>query len=215
MLDAETEVVPAFLPGRERRITEALVPSITRMAAQFVPPLLARAGTLDFALFGHSMGALVSFELALALSAAKRPPRLLVVSGAPAPHLPRTVSATYHLPEPDFIRHVSAMGGTMTGVFDDPNLRDLLLPILRSDFEACDTYRLEREVRLEVPVLVLGGDSDPQVLAGDLHRWQDIAGASVTVRVFPGDHFFLRDHLGAALGLVDEHLRLADPLPRE
>jgi medium-chain acyl-[acyl-carrier-protein] hydrolase len=194
-------VVPAALPGRGRRIAEPLVPSITDVADRLLQPALRRApGAV--ALFGHSMGALIAFELAHRLAAAGRPPALLVVSGSPAPESHPYASRTHKLSDEDFVESVRTLGGMPDGLLDAPEMRELLLPILRSDYAAAEMYRCPQRPVLDVPVLILGGDSDPLVNCTELDLWREVTRGPTEVRVFGGGHFFVVDRLDDVLAEV-------------
>lgn len=189
------EIVAAALPGRERRIAEPLVLSIDRLADLLAGPVRDRAGDLPIVLFGHSMGALVAFELAHRLIEVGRPPALLVVSGAQPPQLRSSAPKVHGLPDDEFLSYVSTLEGTPAGVLDVPDLRELLLPVLRADFQACETYTLADRPRLDLPILVLGGDEDPRVPVNELFLWSELTSGQSDVVLFDGGHFFVLEQL--------------------
>lgn len=190
-LGPDVEVVPVHLPGRESRLAEPPEPDIRRMAARLAEPLARRAAGLPYALFGHSMGALLGYELTHALRALGSAPTLLIASGASAPSLPIVTDRPVHLmPEGELIGHVSELAGTPRGVLSHQDLLEMVLPALRADFAACETYVHEARPPLSVPLLVLGGSADPGVPVDSLERWRDHTSGPTTVRVWPGGHFF-------------------------
>lgn len=201
LLAPEVDVVPIELPGRESRYKELPQRSVFDLVADLIDPLSERIG-LDFAIFGHSMGALVGYELTRALASRGTPPRHLFVSGLAAPHLGPTRRDVHLLPEPDLLAVMEELEGTSPEVLAHPELVQLLLPALRADFEVCETYRHPHDAALPVPITVLGGLRDPSVSVREMRAWQDLTSAGFEARFFPGGHFYLhtrRDEIIAAL----------------
>jgi len=184
-------VIPVELPGRGRRLSEpphTRLSSLVESAAEALIPYLDH----PFAFFGHSMGALLSFELARFLrDCCGRSPVHLFLSGSGAPHLPHPEQPISELPEPEFIQRLRELNGTEEAILACPELRELLLPILRADFAICETYRYLPGEPLDCPISVFGGLSDPFVGRADLEPWKVHTRAAFRVRLFPGDHFFL------------------------
>lgn len=208
-LPARVELCCVQLPGRESRLRE---PPFVR-----VPPLLdaleeALAPELDrpFAFFGHSMGTIVAFELAHRLRERGGPePRLLVMSGRQAPHLPDD-DPVHGLPDDELIARLRAYRGTPPEVLAHPELMALVLPTLRADFELVETYRPpEGRPPLAQPITVFGGEEDEDASAEELAAWGELTTGRCAVRTFPGGHFFVheeRDAVLAALGAALEPL---------
>ncbi|MFH9296750.1 thioesterase II family protein [Streptomyces sp. NPDC017520] len=196
------DVAPVSLPGRERRISEPSFRSVTGLAWDLVAPTIARAGRTAFALLGHSMGAIIAFELAHKLTAAGRPPDLLIVSGEAAPQLPSRAPAVGGLSDSEFLDAVRAQGGMPDGLLDDPSFRELLVGVLRADYWACENYRFAPQPRLDVPMLVLGGDRDPGASLSELASWGELSSAPTVIRTFEGGHFFVVDRLTEVIAVV-------------
>ncbi|GAA2386895.1 thioesterase II family protein [Streptomyces viridochromogenes] len=201
------EVIPAQLPGREARFAEPAERSMATLVERLVEPLGERAGSVPFAFFGHSMGALLGYELTRRLTALGRPPLLLGASGCVAPQLQRPERAVYGLSDDEFLQHIRKLEGTPSEILDDPSLRDLLLPVLRDDFIACETYVYEEHPPLGTALAVFGGDADPGVPADQLASWGDLTEARTVVKIFPGGHFYLADQLGALVSALVAELR--------
>lgn len=185
------EVCPVQLPGRENRLREApytnLVP-LVRDAAQALGPYLDR----PFAFFGHSMGALISFELTRHLRREGLPlPIQLFLAGRHAPHLPERDNVTYNLPDAELIEEIKCLQGTPAEVLEHPELMQLILPLLRADFEVCQTHQFEHGPPLDCPVTVFGGLQDKEVPREDLQGWAEHTTGASTLRMLPGDHFFV------------------------
>lgn len=199
----DVEVVPVHLPGRESRFAEPPAVSAAELADRLAGPLLERADR-PFALFGHSMGALLAYELTHELLRRGRPPGRLLVSAYPAPHLSRPGSAdTVHsLPDQLLVEHVRAHRGTAGEVLDHPELLELLLPAIRADYALCETYRFADRPPLPVPVTVLGGADDPGVGEEELRAWARLTTAGCTVEILPGGHFYLHGQLDAVAAVL-------------
>lgn len=190
------------LPGRETRLREA---PFTRMAA-LVAALAEAAAPLaagPYALFGHSMGALVAFELARALRRAGAPaPRCLFVSGRRAPQLPDPEPPLHPLADGPFVgAMVRRYNAIPRVILEDVELLRLFLPTLRADFELIETYAYADEAPLACPIVALGGQDDVRARGADLEAWRAHTTASFRARQLPGGHFYLQDERAA---LIDE-----------
>jgi medium-chain acyl-[acyl-carrier-protein] hydrolase len=198
-LPPEIEVCPVQLPGRESRWREApltLCGPLLEGVARALEPALDR----PFALFGHSLGALLAFELARYLRRhAGVAPRRLFVSAHRAPHLPRSGVPFHVLPDAAFVEHVRRLGGTPAEVFEQPALRRLVVSLLRADLALCETYVYRAEAPLTCPIVACGAVQDRLVRPPELAAWRRHTRGPFALRLFPGDHFFVR---GAAAPLL-------------
>lgn len=190
-LPAEIDVCPVQLPGREQRLAEAPATRMEPLVAAIAPALLPYLDR-PFAFFGHSMGALLGFELARALRRDHgRLPALLVVSGHRAAHLPDPHPPAHALPKAELLAELRRLNGTSREVLDHPELLEIILPILRADFAVCETYSYQSEPSLECPIVAFGGLEDRDVTREEVASWREQTSAGFTLRMFPGDHFFL------------------------
>jgi medium-chain acyl-[acyl-carrier-protein] hydrolase len=191
-LPPSVEVCAVQLPGRGNRLMEPPFTSITDAVAHLTAafaPLLDR----PLVLFGHSMGALISFELARSLRRTYGvEPRHLFVSGRRAPHIPRTRPPIDQLPDPELIEELQRLNGTPREVLDNEELMQLMLPTIRADFALVRSYRYEPDAPLACPITALGGLQDEDVPREQLEAWREHTAAACTVRMFAGDHFFLQ-----------------------
>jgi len=153
--------------------------------------LLPRVPTGPLALYGHSMGALVVYELARALTAAGTPPVHLFVSGRRAPHLPARRPPVHHLPDEEFLAAVEGMGPVASA---SPKLRDYAIRVTRADLELSEEYSHLPVPRLRCPLTVFHGTEDPYVTAAEATAWKELTDNDFTIHTFPGDHFFHQRH---------------------
>lgn len=191
LLTPEIDVCPVLLPGRESRRRETPI----RRAAELIEPMFdALLPLVDrpYALFGHSMGTILAFELARRFSTRHwRRPTTLIVSGRRAPHLPARRPAYWALPEEEFLASIAALNGTPAAMLDQPDLRQLFLPALRADFELTERYTPPSGSPLNCAIEVFFGADDPEINIDEATAWQRWTTGSCVVRPFPGDHFYL------------------------
>jgi medium-chain acyl-[acyl-carrier-protein] hydrolase len=201
------EMCPIQLPGRGTRIREPAHTSLDQLVQDLAPaitPLLDK----PFAFFGHSMGAMISYELARALRRAGASlPVMLFVSGRGAPHLPDPRPQTYDLPEEEFIQELRNLNGTPREVLDHPELMKLMIPLLRADFSVCQTYVYTGEPPLDCPIIVLGGLDDHEVERPLLEPWREHTTAAFELTMLAGDHFFLHSNSAPIQQIISRELR--------
>jgi medium-chain acyl-[acyl-carrier-protein] hydrolase len=201
------DVRPIQLPGREARLRE---PAYHRMSDLIGPLLDGVAPQLDrpYAVFGHSMGAAIGFELArLAGARGLPPPVRLLVSGRRAPHLPARRAAYDGLDDEAFLRSVFELGGTPSEVVQQRELLQLFLPTMRADFLLNDSYEPLPGPRLSCPISAFVGDSDAEASPAEVAGWAQVTTGPCSARVFPGGHFYLKEQQAEVLAAVTEALR--------
>ncbi len=190
-LPASIEVCPIQLPGRENRLREPPyihMEPLVRALCQALQPYL----NMPYAFFGHSMGALVSFELARTLVCQNGlGPVHLFVSGHAAPQIPPTTLCIHQLPEPEFIAELGRLNGTPSKVLQNVELMEFFLPALRADLAVNETYTYTSATRLDCPISAYGGLQDCVVGADGLAAWRDQTRGTFKLCMFSGDHFFL------------------------
>ncbi|MDV9187430.1 alpha/beta fold hydrolase [Streptomyces sp. SR27] len=197
------EVVPVYLPGHGLRMAEPPERSVARLGERLTGPVARRADELPYVLFGHSMGALLAYELGLALQDGPRPPAAVIVSGSVPPHVPRRTEPMHLLPDGEFLDRIGALGGIPPELLAEDEWLELILPVLRADFEAAETYRTQNVLSPGVRLIALGGADDPAAPPAEVERWREL-GSEVTVRIFPGTHFFPFESTAEVLGLVSD-----------
>ena len=207
LLPAGVEVCPIRLPGREHRLREHPITSIATMVDVLAPALQDHLD-VPFAFFGHSMGALIAYETVRRLLATGAgTPVVLLVSGRQAPHLAPTRPAIHPLPDDTFIEKIRELSGTPPEVLEHPELMELLIPLLRSDFKLVETYRELDGPKLACPVVALGGREDKQVPPESIEAWRRTTLGPFTRYMLPGHHFFVSSAREQLLGLIAEELR--------
>ena len=192
-LPEHIEAIAVQYPGREDRFPEPCVPDPPDLAdplPEALVPLLDR----PTALFGHSLGAALGHEIALRLQRRAAPPAHLFVSAQPAPH--HLQPGTIHLAGDDaLLAELRRVGGVAGGLLDDPELRAIVLPAVRADYRAIETYRPVPVPPLDCPVTAFVGTEDPDATIAQARDWAGYTAASFELRVWPGGHFYLSDHL--------------------
>jgi medium-chain acyl-[acyl-carrier-protein] hydrolase len=191
-LPTDVDVVALQLPGRDARRRDRPLGHIADMVAA-VRPVIEDATDLPYALFGHSMGALLAYELTVALEAGGgRPPAHLFVSARRPPDDVDGGRPIGDLPDAEFLDQLQLRyGGVPDIVRREPELLALLLPVLRADVRAIESYRPLTGRPVQCPLDVYGGLDDRHPEPGQLAGWQRLAECDVRFRLFPGDHFFL------------------------
>ena len=205
------EVCGVQPPGRGSRVTErpfAEAGPLVRAASDALLPYL----DLPYAFFGHSMGALVAFETAREYRRRGLPgPARLFVSGRRAPQLPRADPPTHELPEAEFTEELRRLNGTPQEVLNNTELMKLMIPLLRADFSVTATYRYTPEPPLECPITAYGGLADEDAGREQLEPWREQTAAEFTLRVLPGDHFFLHSQQPLLLRTLAQELERLTP----
>ncbi|MGK4580324.1 thioesterase II family protein [Kitasatospora sp. HPMI-4] len=205
-LDDTIEVCPVELPGRQSRWRDQAFahsePLVDGLASAITDEL-----DVPYALFGHSMGSLLAYELARTLRRRGLPePRALFVSGGPAPQLPREQPGVHDRSDDVVVEKLRMLGGLPEEVYAEPELLEVLLPAIRADFSVCETYRHRPEPPLGCPVVAFAGAEDAEVPPARMEPWREQTTAGFEMHVLPGDHFFVRSSQAAVLETVQATL---------
>ena len=212
-LPQSVDLCPVQFPGREHRLKEPPftgLSDLVRSIRQALAPYMDK----PFVFYGHSMGGLIGFELIRLLRKEGGPqPLHFFVSGCRGPHVIDRERITYNLPEPELLEELRTLNGTPEEVLENPELIQVLLPILRADFEVVETYDYSVERPLSVPISVFGGLQDKKIELHHLEAWSEHTTASCSVRMLLGDHFFLRTAQQDLLRVIArELLTIADSI---
>jgi surfactin synthase thioesterase subunit len=210
-LPHDVEVCAIQLPGRESRMPETPYDSLPDL----VPPLSAAIEPLldrPYLTFGHSLGALVSFELARYLRRAGAPaPDHMFVSASAAPQVGRDDEVIHRLPDDEFLAAVERLNGIAPEILALPDLLELLLPLLRADCTVSEVYRYLPEPPLSCPMTAFHGVADPSVRRDDMAAWAGQTTGPFRLREMPGDHFYLRAERGRLLADITSVLAERTP----
>jgi medium-chain acyl-[acyl-carrier-protein] hydrolase len=186
------EVCPIQLPGREGRIFEPAFTQVDALVAaltQHLSPFLDR----PYALYGHSMGALIAFELAQAIANDDRlpNPERIFVAAHRAPQLPLQRAPLSDLSAEAFVDKLKQYGGFDDEILNNAEMMELLLPTLRADFTLCESYQYKPSPKLQYPIHVFAGVEDQQTAVESTYAWDQHSDVSVDSTLFTGGHFFL------------------------
>ncbi|MBB4689015.1 thioesterase II family protein [Amycolatopsis jiangsuensis] len=200
----EAEVVAIQYPGRQDRRGERCLDDVGAMADAIAEDL-RQWSDLPLVLFGHSMGATVGYEVARRMQAQGRPPAGLFASACRAPSAHR-IEYVHQRDDEGLIAALKELSGTDAGVFGNEELLRMVLPAIRGDYTAVETYRHRTGVEPACPLQVLTGDADPVTTLAEADAWRRHTTGECAVEVFPGGHFYLHHQLPAVLEVVAARL---------
>jgi medium-chain acyl-[acyl-carrier-protein] hydrolase len=205
-LPPDIEILAVQLPGRGPRIAEPTISRLTPLLDALQAALADQAG-VPWAFFGHSMGALVAFELTRALVRSGGPaPVHLFLSGHESPQHIKVSVPIGSMSDEALIAKLLRYDGTPQEILREPELLQLILPPIRADFELLESWRHVPEAPLDVPVTVLGGKEDTTVSADMLEGWRDHVAGPFSHHQFPGGHFFIHTEEIAVLDVISRVL---------
>lgn len=205
-LPSDVEVCLVQLPGRGSRIREKPFTSLSALVQTLVPILQPHLD-IPFAFFGHSMGALLGFEVARQLRRQVNPiPIHLFACSSSAPQRP-ILNPIHTLPEAAFVAELSHRYNAIPQpVLQNSELMQLFLPVLRADLTMLETYVYTNEKPLDCPITVFGGLQDSATSSLNLAEWREQTGSFFTLRMFPGDHFFLHNDKLPFLQVLSQYM---------
>lgn len=207
-LPAEVELLAVRLPGRQTRIGERPYDDwdeLLHWLGQVVSAVVDR----PFALFGHSLGAMMAYELTRRLTAgASAAPHRILLAGCRAPDVPLLLPAIHRLPDDEFTRNLSLVANAPPEVLADRRMMRFVRPLMRADLTLAETWPPVAPTRVQVPATAFAGRDDTVAPPWSTHRWSRFVG-SFTIYVLAGDHFFIRSGDGAFLELLAAELTAA------
>lgn len=184
------EIIPLDLPGRGSRIREKPLTNVQSMVDDIFEQIKSGLAK-SYVIYGHSMGSLIGYLLVKKILAAKlNPPLHLFVTGRGGPSTKRNEPPYYLLPYDEFIQKLREMQGSPTQILDDPDSMEFFEPIIRADFQCVETYNYEKNEPFNIPITCMFG-SDEDVKYEEALTWQLETTATLTVKEFPGEHFFI------------------------
>lgn len=204
-LAPEVEVLAVQYPGRQDRRHEPVVDTIPDLA-DLIFDALRHLDDRPLALLGHSMGAVIGYEVALRMRDAELPaPTRLFASGRRAPSRDRA-EHVYQASDAEIVAELRTLGGIDAAMLADPEVLAMILPTVRGDYRAVETYRHDPGRRLDCPVTVLTGDRDPRVSMDEARAWAEHTTGPTDVHVLPGGHFFVADQRDRVLEILRQEL---------
>ncbi|ALB42313.1 MULTISPECIES: thioesterase II family protein [Nostocales] len=206
-LPSNVEVCAIELPGRENRIKEKPISNLEILTENLVDVLLQHLDK-PFAIFGHSMGSLIAYDLARKLRQRNVNPVYVFLSGRPAPNIPELYPPLHLLPNAEFIEKLTNVYSAIPEVvLQDQELMELFLPTLRADMTLVETYIHSQVEPLDCPIFALGGLEDPEASYDNLVSWRDYTRSSFSIEMFPGGHFYLNENRQALLQFMSQTLK--------
>ncbi|MFI9379847.1 thioesterase II family protein [Kutzneria sp. NPDC052558] len=192
-LSGHAQVLAVQYPGRQERAGEPCLTSIAELSDRAADDLAGWTDGRPLVFFGHSMGAIVAYEVALRLATE---PAALYASGRRAPSRSGDENIVI-TDERSLVAELLELGGTADSVLAEPALLRMPAPVMRADYQAIQAYRHRPVDRLRCPVTVVYGTEDPRVTDADAEAWAEHTAGTTALRTFPGGHFYLREHRAA------------------
>jgi medium-chain acyl-[acyl-carrier-protein] hydrolase len=209
LFGSTVEVCPIQLPGRENRFSEPAFKEVQTLA-QALASQLQLYSDKPFVMYGHSMGALVAFELTRVLQAnGMAMPEALILGAHRAAHLPRTRETLYNLDDKTFIERLQRFGGFPEEVLASADLLQFLMPTLKADFTLCDTYVYTEQEPLNCPIHIFSGAADPEAPPAVMEDWRQHSSVDAHMHVFQAGHFFIRSDLDSVVDTLKTILPLS------
>jgi surfactin synthase thioesterase subunit len=204
-LSSVAEVLAVQYPGRQDRLAEPSPRDIATLADQVYDALREHLRARPSTLFGHSMGAVVAFEVARRFEAEGGELAHLFASGRRAPSRVRDEDV-HRRDDEGIVAELKSLAGTESALLGDEEFLRMILPAIRSDYTAIETYRCAPGAVVRTPISVLTGDADPKTSLEEARDWRRHTSGSFDLQVFPGGHFYLTAQSAAVLGVLREHL---------
>jgi surfactin synthase thioesterase subunit len=199
------DVVAIQYPGRQDRRTETPINDLGELADR-VHTVLRRQPELPVTIFGHSLGAIIGFEVARRLEADGHAAVRLFASGRRAPSTHRD-EKVHRLDDAGILAEVRKMNGTASSVLGDDEMMRAVLPALRADYQAAETYTCAADIKVVCPITALTGDNDPKTTVEEADAWARHTSGAFDMQVFSGGHFFLTEQADQVIKLLDRHFQ--------
>ncbi|NDI34040.1 thioesterase II family protein [Chengkuizengella sediminis] len=206
------EIVPIELAGRGTRMGESFYENLNEAVEDVYKKISGQLNSTPYALFGHSMGSKIAYELYYKLiNMNHNEPEMIFFSGSSAPHSKNTDKKQVHLlPNNEFKRNVLELGGTSEEIFDNSQLAELFVPIIRADYKIVETYQYkQKQNKINCKTVVLYGSHDKYI--DIIKEWDELTYQPSDYHFINGGHFFIQDHLEKTIKAVESHLYINNP----
>ncbi|OYD09090.1 thioesterase II family protein [Paludifilum halophilum] len=205
-IDRRIELHPVELPGRGRRFAEPLCRQIDPLTEDIYNRIQGELDGTPFSLFGHSMGALLIYEVIRKIRAEKgEEPVHAFFSGRFPPHV-RDGKVYHKLPDESFKKAILALGGTPREFIENREMIKLFLPVLRADFQVLETYVFQESEPMDRDISILYGQEDTDTPVGDLNEWQRYTKGNCRFYDYPGGHFFINEQTESIVRMINRTL---------
>lgn len=203
-LHQSINLVPVELAGRGMRLGDEVYATLTEAVNDVYCQISAQLANGPFAFFGHSMGSLIVFELIYEIMhRGGFQPEHVFFSGRRAPHFQDKEKLTYLLPEEEFKQELLRLGGTPPIFFENKELCDLFIPLIRTDYKLLDTYEFrDKERKIDCGISVLSGKEDT-ISYSELIGWENYCTGKCEIIHFDGGHFFINDEVERITDLIN------------
>ncbi|MBS4536684.1 thioesterase [Clostridium sp. D2Q-14] len=206
-LDSSIELYPIELKGRGKRFDKGFYENLEEAVDDIFNNIKDKIDNTDYAIYGHSMGSLLAYELYYKIKKmGYLKPKHIFFSGYKAPSIIRTKENIYDLPDYDFIKKVMELGGTPEEVFNNKELLEVFLPVIRNDFKILENYNYkEREDKIECDVSILYGNQEAINLE-DVLLWKNHVSSGFKIYNLEGNHFFINKNVKNISNIINSTL---------
>ena len=206
-LDNRIRLCPIELAGRGRRLKEPFYNSFEE-AVDDIYGMIGELTEFPYALFGHSMGGALAYELAFKIKYNnQRQPMHIFISGRRPPHVNRDEKLLHLLPFEEFKEEILKLGGTPRELFENKELWDIFLPVLRADYKIIEGYEYKPyNFKLECGLTVLAGELDDESGLRHMTEWQRYSESDYSLHIFDGGHFFIHDYMDEVIRVINHQL---------
>lgn len=207
-LDEQIQIKPLELAGRGKRIHEPHYATVNDAIQDIFEIVQKDIGQKAYAFFGHSMGAMLSYELARKIRAdGSREPQHIFFSGKSSPHIKRPDAKKYaYLEEEVFKKEIINLGGTPPEFFEHPELMELFIPLLRNDFRIAETDFTDRKTELFNYDITIFAGKDDDLTPAQIDGWKEHTSGLCSIFHFNGGHFFLHEHAKSMINIINRTL---------
>lgn len=203
--DDTIKLCPIEIAGRGRRFDETLISEMDLMVNDIYNTIKKEINSSEYAIFGHSMGSIIAFELYHKIKEqGMKEPVHIFFSARTSPDICKDKDIMHKLPYERFIKEIYKIGGTSVDIFENKELCNIFVPILRSDYKLIETYKYtEKNVLIDCDITILYGEQDQSIELEYLNEWQKHTRQKCIIKGFPGGHFFINEKIEEVINLIN------------